>query len=451
MTTKWRAGTATVAAPPVLTPSSLSASITPHRPPNCHGPNSSNAAPPAQILVPQTDLHAPQRLAIPRSHNADSACVVPYTAVPNTVVPNTVVPRAVSVTSSQIKYAPHGEEEDEHEAAWALWCSDYSVPDSQPPAPASPWHPVCYADTPCPPERHRHHRPSPRTEQPCPSERCLLGPCPSGPCPSEPPSSSPPMSQPLQASPDSKEDEQTPVAFARLSHGPLLAFATPAPTAASLELPAAFSPVADLSPQGFSATFSPTAAATTAAQTHPPFDPICPLPTLVDPPYAVSAPCPPTSSNPAQAPQALLDLVWQRLPGKFAQRRRLQTRELRLWERGHWRIDVAAWRDPARKATFWCQLKDAVLAGRLGAVTLSLETEDAAATLGRWPDGWRRAVASGRADVVATMERRGNGVRLYCWGGAVEPMWCVLYIFGYRGVDGAVWVDGAGDTVITML
>ena len=430
----------------MLTPLSLGAPVTPHRPPNCHGPNSS-AALPAQILVPQTDLHTP------RPHNAGSACVVPHTAVPNTVVPNTVVPRAVSLTSSQIKYASHGEEEgeeNEHKAAWASWCSDYSVPDSQPPAPASPWHPVCYADTPCPPERHRHHLPSPRTEQPCPSEPCPSQPCLSEPCPSGPPSSPPPMSRPPQASPDSKEDEQAPVAFARLSRGPLLAFATPAPTAASLELPAAFSPVADLSPQGFSATFSPTAA-TTAAQTHPPFDPVCPLPTLVDPPYAVSAPCPPTSSNPTQAPQALLDLVWQRLPGKFAQRRRLQTRKLRPWERGHWRIDVAAWRDPARKATFWRLLKDAVLAGRLGAVTLSLETEDAAATLGRWPDGWRRAVAEGRADVVATMERRGNAVRLYCWGGTVEPVWCVLYIFGYRGVDGAVWVDAAGDAVITML
>lgn len=403
------------------TPSSLDAPIiTPHRP-----PDRSAAAPPAQILVPQTGLHTPQRSAgaIPRPHDVGSACVVPQT----------VVPHAVGVPSPQIRYASR-EEQEEHEAAWASWCSDYSVPDSQPPAPASPWHPVHCADTPCPPERNHHL--SSRADQPRPAE---------------PPSSPPPPP---------RGDEQTP-AFPRLSHGPLLAFATPAPTAASLELPAGFSPVADLSPQGFSAAFSPmVATATTAAQTHPPFDPVCPLPTLVDPPYTVSAPCPPTSSNPAQAPQALSDLVRQRLPGKFAQRRRLQTRELRRWERGHWRVDVTAWRDPARKTAFWRLLTDAVLAGRLGAATLSLETEDAAATLGRWPDGWRlqlpqqrqqRGVAEGQTADVATMERRGNAVRLYCWGGTAELVWCVLYIFGYRGVDGAVWVDAAGDTVITML
>lgn len=97
------------------------------------------------------------------------------------------------------------------------------------------------------------------------------------------------------------------------------------------------------------------------------------------------------------------------------------------------------------KMNFWKQIKDSILAGRLGMVMMSVETEEYGDTNERWMEGgeW-----TGNRKV---MEKRGNMVKVYCWGGTVEQVWCVLYVTGYRGMDGAVWVDAGGEVVVRMV
>jgi len=224
-------------------------------------------------------------------------------------------------------------------------------------------------------------------------------------------------------------------AFGRQSAGPVLTFATPAPNASSLVIPAPFSPV----PASEISDIRSTPVA------PPPFDCVCPLPTLVEPPYIVVTPSPETSSSPPQVSDGLYQLVKTKMSGKFHSRISSITRPLSRWERGHWLVDMAGWGDPLHKARFWRAMKDGVLKGRMGCVTMVLETEEYADTTEMWVQG-REWEAPGRRE----MERRGNTVKVYCWGATAEFVWCALYIFGYRGVDGVVWVDAAGQVVVRM-
>lgn len=224
-------------------------------------------------------------------------------------------------------------------------------------------------------------------------------------------------------------------AFSRQSTGPVLTFAPPAPNASSLVIPAHFSPVPASEISGVhSSPIQP-----------PPFDCVCPLPTLVEPPYFIVAPSPETSSSPPQVSDGLYQLVKLKMPGKFRSRISSITRPLCRWERGHWLVDMSTWGDPLHKTRFWRAMKEGILRGRMGCATMSLETEEYANTTQMWVQGRERG-AAGRRE----MERRGNIVKVHCWGATAEFVWCALYIHGYHGVDGAVWVDARGEVVVRM-
>jgi hypothetical protein len=78
------------------------------------------------------------------------------------------------------------------------------------------------------------------------------------------------------------------------------------------------------------------------------------------------------------------------LVGKYQKLKRSQTRELRTWERGHWRVDMNTWESPNKKINFWNILKDNVEHGRLGPVNAFLD------------------------------EGTGDVVKVYCHGGMAE-------------------------------
>lgn len=183
---------------------------------------------------------------------------------------------------------------------------------------------------------------------------------------------------------------------------------------------------------------------------NPPTDPttdptlLYPLPTLVDPPYTIFPPSPPTSSTPPQIPKEMYDFITTQLPHKYERIRRAQHRDITRWERGYWQIDLSRWGDPAHKAQFWKDIKEHVEAGRLGPVSVFLETEEGGQTTQRWGEDYGGARDRGEA------ARRGNLVRVYCYGGVVGIVWSVLYVLGYRSVLGAVWVDSEGEVVVRM-
>ncbi|KAF8251425.1 hypothetical protein K440DRAFT_658824 [Wilcoxina mikolae CBS 423.85] len=449
-------------------------SITPYRP--------SWPPPVPEIVVEQTGLHTPQKSSRP-----------PHPQHEERQKPETLVPYTVLRTPLKSSSYASPQEQEEHEylsQVYDSWCSSPSIPDSQPSQIRSsrgpPPSPSVCADTPCPPQRLPSQIPgsrvplSPRPSQRPPSQipnsqvpSSSPSICADTPCPSQRPSSLPSRNlqrkpdippPPLfsQSSPQASSAPQPPLTvpetpppppvqtlvpiqpdfptFPRLTDGLLLTVALRAPTAASLEIPAGFSPVPE-SPLSVSALTSQP-----FDDQPPPFDPICPLPTLVDPPYTIISPSPATSSSPPQVPIALYDLVESKLKGKFQSRLFSQTRSLRRWERGYWKVDMFSWQDPIHKTNFWKQVKDSILAGRLGMVTMSIETEEFLETKERWGEDW-----GWRTRDREMMEKRGNLVRVYCWGGTVELVWCVLYVIGYRGMDGAVWVDAGGETVVRMV
>ncbi|KAA8902484.1 hypothetical protein FN846DRAFT_891515 [Sphaerosporella brunnea] len=222
----------------------------------------------------------------------------------------------------------------------------------------------------------------------------------------------------------------------RFSSGPVLVYSTPAPTTSSLELLPGFTPTA-ASQASDDSQYPPP----------PPFNVASPIPMLVGPPYMIAAPPPATSSKPAQIPALLVEVVQKNVPGKFMAHLESMTRPLRRWERGYWRVDMSSWMDPQHKVMFWNITKDNILTGRFGMSAMVLETEEYQDTEGMWTD----LQDLGKGERRREMERRGNLVRVYCWGGTAEMVWCVLYITGWRGLDGTVWIDAGGEEVVRMI
>jgi hypothetical protein len=139
----------------------------------------------------------------------------------------------------------------------------------------------------------------------------------------------------------------------------------------------------------------------------------------------------------------LRGFVAQHLPGKFRLLQVSQNRELRKWERGYWRINLRSWGDPRLKETFWKGMVGMIVNGRLGIVSMNVETEE---YVGWWGGGGGRA-ARRRKD---ELEASANVVRVYCWGGCVEEIWAVLHVHSFKHTRGAVWIDAAGEVVIEM-
>lgn len=137
--------------------------------------------------------------------------------------------------------------------------------------------------------------------------------------------------------------------------------------------------------------------------------------------YELISPPPDTNSSPVLITRQLREMteVGDLLVGKYQKLKRAQTRELRKWERGHWRVDMRAWEDPNKKVNFWNILKDNVEHGRLGPVNVFLD------------------------------EETGDVVKVYCHGGMVEHLWCALFVMSSRNSRSATWID-AGDNKIIV-
>lgn len=99
----------------------------------------------------------------------------------------------------------------------------------------------------------------------------------------------------------------------------------------------------------------------------------------------------------------------------------LQTRELRPFERGYWRLDCSSW-EPELKRSAWGFLTD---------------------YLGRGAAGWG---TSCRRDEAFSW------IRLYCWGCVVGHMYLVLYLASRRRIlhTGMEWVAGDGTAVVVI-
>lgn len=145
---------------------------------------------------------------------------------------------------------------------------------------------------------------------------------------------------------------------------------------------------------------------------------------------------------------------------------------------------MSRWGDGRDKVHFWNGMRDLVLNGKIGWVTLRLEAAaDMEERLGRGRV-WRKMKPRG---VAAEGSRRhwkdddgkedrededgdrdgdrdddswhfahdwsqepggGNVVRVYCFGGATKPVWANLYTFCFKRVQGLVWIDAAGKEVL---
>lgn len=60
---------------------------------------------------------------------------------------------------------------------------------------------------------------------------------------------------------------------------------------------------------------------------------------------------------------------------KYQRLKKDQIRDLRMWERGYWSVDTSSWADVKSKVNFWNMLKDNVMNGRLGQVSVFLDDE----------------------------------------------------------------------------
>lgn len=60
---------------------------------------------------------------------------------------------------------------------------------------------------------------------------------------------------------------------------------------------------------------------------------------------------------------------------KYQKLKKSQIRDLRMWERGYWSVDTSSWMDVKSKVNFWNMLKDNVVNGRLGQVSVFLDDE----------------------------------------------------------------------------
>jgi len=99
----------------------------------------------------------------------------------------------------------------------------------------------------------------------------------------------------------------------------------------------------------------------------------------------------------------------------------LQTRELRPFERGYWRLDCSSW-EPELKRSAWGFLTDYLGKGAAG-----------------WGTSCRRDEAF-------------SWIRLYCWGYVVGHMYLVLYLASRRRIlhAGMEWVAGDGTAVVVI-
>lgn len=94
-------------------------------------------------------------------------------------------------------------------------------------------------------------------------------------------------------------------------------------------------------------------------------------------------------------------------------------------------MDVLPFPNKSDKIHLWGMLKENIMKGRLGLVTMALETVDLP----------QKATELER-------DRKGNVIRIYCSGGVIEWVWGMMYVFGNKKTKGMVWADAEDKVVI---
>ncbi|KAI5796627.1 hypothetical protein EDC01DRAFT_629423 [Geopyxis carbonaria] len=248
------------------------------------------------------------------------------------------------------------------------------------------------------------------------------------------------VDQPISTCSPAESISISPTQFPPLSTGPLIQILAPAPRLESFDLPPYFSPT----------TPSQTTvdSLSSLSQLHvrvPAFSPLMPIPSIVSGPFTIYAPRPERLSNPPQVPEMISKVIEDPKRGlidRYGKSLQFQRRELRQWERGYWQMDLSGWGDQKKKIFFWNNVVDNVSKGRWGMVNVSLGTEESP---GRY-DGLD--VEKMNPSLKSEFERKGNIVKIYCWGGAVKYIWAALYTFSWKRMDGAQWIDSHGEPVI---
>lgn len=159
-------------------------------------------------------------------------------------------------------------------------------------------------------------------------------------------------------------------------------------------------------------------------------------PTTTNNALTIHSPPPSTSPHPLH-PSDLITPVLARLATTLDLPRRFQptsqTRPLRPFERGYWRVDCRGWPPPLKRSA-WGFMADYLGKGAAG--------------WGTWCT--RDGDGDGDGD-----EKGGEGfgwLRVYCWGGVVGHMYLVVYLMSRRRVleTGAEWVGAEGEAVVVV-
>lgn len=108
-------------------------------------------------------------------------------------------------------------------------------------------------------------------------------------------------------------------------------------------------------------------------------------------------------------------------------------------ERGHWLVPTGSW-DEALKRRFWVYLTKFVGRGQGGWGTWCVREVEGPVQ------------AEDKSDKENQAPRRGEVVKVYCWGEVVGEMWLSLFIGSERKISGvgARWVDAGGVAVVVM-
>jgi hypothetical protein len=140
--------------------------------------------------------------------------------------------------------------------------------------------------------------------------------------------------------------------------------------------------------------------------------------------YEIRPPAPQTSTKDL-TPDLLitpsLQQLAQKMPLTVLFRPKIQVRDLRPMERGHWIVKCRNWDPSVRKRCWEC----------LGSF------------IGRGLGGW---------GVWCLRDKALDIIKVYCWGTIVGNIYLLLYMASESKIEvaGACWIGGDGDAIITM-
>ena len=161
----------------------------------------------------------------------------------------------------------------------------------------------------------------------------------------------------------------------------------------------------------------------------------------------IRAPPPPTCDSDFKTHVTpSLRTITSKLPLQKSFKPKTQTRQLRPLERGYWRFCIPIHWSRELRTKFWRFLEDLIGRGKAGwGVRI-----ERLVTLVRQPtqDTGEQSIDSIGPNEGAVKEE----VTAFCWGEVVGEIWLVLWLASDRKLRGlgSEWVDGGGETIITM-